>query len=130
MPTTARFLQVNQIAIDQADYFASDGYTRITGITVADLTNQMFFNNAQQPWALVNGLGVSDTQVVSGRVYFHEVPGSPGIYSVRFRPNAVGYWRLVLNYPAGLQVLAQEYDVSAQAQVATSGVKSSFTRPC
>ena len=129
MPNT-RFIQVNQIVLDQADYFESDGFTRVLGLTVADLTCQVFFNNSQQPWPLVSGAGILDNQIVSGKIYFHEVPGSPGIYSVRFRPNAVGYWRNLVTYTHGTQILAQEYDVSAQTITAPSGVKSSFTRPC
>src|SRR5574343_827655 len=98
MPNT-RFIQVNQVVLDQADYFEADGFTRIPGLTIANLTSQLFFNNSQQPWVLTSGAGVADNQIVSGRIYFHEVPGSPGFYSIRFRPNAVGYWRLLLNYP-------------------------------
>ena len=123
-----RNIQVNQLTLDQADFFQSDGFTRILGITAADLTAQVFFNNTLQPWPVQVGEAVQDAHIVSGKVYFHEVPGSPGVYSVRMRPNAVGFWRVLLTYPPGLQILAQEYDVSAQTQMISSGVKSSFSR--
>jgi hypothetical protein len=128
--TRGRLVQINQVVLDQADYFQSDGYTRVTGLTVGDLQGQLFYNNIEQPWPLLDGLGIPDAQVSSGKVYFNEVPGSPGIYSVRFRPNALGYWRYLLNYPVGQQILAQDFDVTPQAVVASSGIKSSFVKPC
>jgi hypothetical protein len=128
--TRGRLVQVNQVVLDQADYFQADGFTRVTGLTFASVIEQLFFNNALQPWPLTNGLGVPDIQITSGKVYFNEVPGSPGIYSVRFRPNAVGYWRLLVTYAPGTQIMAQDYDVTPQAPSAAPGVKSSFTKPC
>jgi hypothetical protein len=128
--TRGRLVQINQVVLDQADYFQLDGYTRVTGLTVGDLVSQLFYNNIEQPWPLLDGLGVPDAQVSSGRVYFNEVPGSPGIYSVRFRPNALGYWRYLLTYPVGQQIMAQDYDVTPTAAVASSGIKSSFVKPC
>ena len=80
----------------------------------------------QQPWGVVSGVNVADALAVSGKVFFNEVPGSPGVYSVRFRPNAVGYWRLLINYPVGAQTLAQDYDVLPAAQAAPTGITSSF----
>jgi len=129
MPNT-RLIQANQVVLDQVDFLAVDGFTRITGLTIADLTCLVFFNNSAQPWPLTSGSSVLDNQVASGRIYFHEIPGSPGFYSLRFRPNAVGFWRVLVSYPVGTQTSAQDYDVSAQTQTdAASGVKSSFTRP-
>ncbi len=32
--------------------------------------------------------------------------------------------------PVGQQILAQDYDVTAQATVTSSGIKSSFVKPC
>jgi hypothetical protein len=116
--------------LDQADYFQLDGYTRVTGLTPGDLVSQLFYNNTEQPWPLLDGLGVPDAPVSSGRVYFPEVPGSPGIYSVRFRPNALGYWRYLLDYPVGQQIMAQDYDVTPTASTTSSGIKSSFVKPC
>jgi len=128
--TRGRLVQINQVVLDQADYFQLDGYTRVTGLTPGDLVSQLFYNNTEQPWPLLDGLGVPDAQVSSGRVYFHEVPGSPGIYSVRFRPNALGYWRYLLDYPVGQQIMAQDYDVTPTASTTSSGIKSSFVKPC
>lgn len=128
--TRGRLVQINQVIIDQADFFEADGFTRVIGIIPGDLTEELFFNNVLQPWPLVDGSGVPDSQVKSGNVYWNEVPGSPGIYNVRFRPNALGYWRLLITYAAGTQIMGQDYDVVAQTTSVESGLKASFVKSC
>lgn len=123
--TRGRLVRINQTILDQAEYFQSDGFTRVSGLTIVDLVPQTFHNNTLQEWPLVDGAAVTDNQVTSGFVYFHEIPGASGNYSVRFRPNAVGYWRTLLVYPAGQQILAQDYDVTADA--VSGGLKANFT---
>ncbi len=127
--TRGRLVQINQVIIDQADFFQSDGFTRVIGLGVDDLSLQLFFNNLLQPWTFVLGSGVTDALVKSGSVYWNEVPGSYGIYSVRFRPNAVGYWRLLITYAAGSQIMGQDYDVLSQIPTIESGLKASFVKP-
>jgi hypothetical protein len=109
--TRGRIVQANQTVIDQVDFFQSDGFTRVTGLTVGQLVSHLFLNNVLQPWLFVSGLGVTDAQVNAGNVYFNEIPGSPGYYSVRFRPTTVGFWRNLLDYSAGQQIAAQDFDV-------------------
>ena len=129
MPTTrGRLVQINQVILDQADFFEGDGYTRVTGLTPSDLESKLYLNNTLQPWALIDGGSTTDSQVSSGNVYWQEVTGSSGIYNVRFRPNAVGYWRLLIAYPVGTQIMAQDYDVS-QYPLTDSGLRASFTKP-
>lgn len=128
--TRGRLVQINQTIIDQADFFEVDGFTRVTGLTIADLTHELFFNNVLQPWPLVDGSSVSDAAVVSGNVYWNEVPGSPGFYNVRFRPNAIGYWRNLVTYTAGTQIMGQDFDVVSQVPQAETGLRASFTKPC
>jgi hypothetical protein len=131
VPTTrGRLVQINQVVIDQADYFDFDGYTRVTGLTPSDLTMQLFINNGLQPWLFVDGTLTADAQIVSGKVFFNEVPGSPGIYSLRFRPDSLGYWRLLVDYRQGNQIMAQDYDVTPNQPLVSSGIKSSFVKPC
>jgi hypothetical protein len=113
--------------LDQADYFQGDGFTRQAGLTIADVTCQLFYNNVIQPWSLTNGAPISDAQLRSGNVYFHEISGTTGNYSLRFRPNAAGYWRLILTYAAGQQILAQDYDVTAEPLQLQGGLSASFT---
>ena len=122
-----RLVRINQTLIDQADFFQGDGFTRLQGLTVADVTTQLFYNNVPQPWTLANGAPVSDGQVKSSNIYFHEIAGAPGYYSLRFRPNAAGYWRLMVVYAAGQQMLAQDYDVTAEPVQMQGGLTASFT---
>lgn len=129
--TRGRLVQINQVILDQVDFFEADGYTRKAGLAIGtDLTHEVFFDNDLQPWPMIDGTTVTDAAVRSGNIYFNEVPGSPGFYNVRFRPNALGYWRVLINYPAGTQIMGQDYDVVAQVPAAETGLRASFTRPC
>lgn len=128
--TRGRLVQINQTILDQADFFESDGFTRVPGLSVGDLVLELFFNNVVQPWSLVDGSGIADAAVVSGKVYWNEVAGSPGFYNVRFRPNAIGYWRNLISYPVGTQIMAQDYDVTSQVPVAETGLRATFVKPC
>jgi hypothetical protein len=126
-----RLIQVNEVVFDQADFFQIDGFTRVFDLTPADIELQLFLENVLQPWPLVDGSTVSDEMVVSGRVLWHEVTGSSGIYNVRWRPNAVGYWRMLATYTAGHQIVGQDMYAAAQAPANTQpGLKASFTGPC
>lgn len=127
--TRGRIVLQNQLVYDQADFFQSDGFTRVTGLALSQLVLQVFFNNVAQPWPLTNGLTVLEAQTTSGFVYFNEIPGSPGNYSVRWRPNALGFWRLLITYPAGQQITAQDYDVSASMPTGEPGLSTSFIKP-
>jgi hypothetical protein len=130
MPTTrGRLVQANQVVLDQADFFQPDGFTRVTGLIPSSLVSQIFYNNVIQPWPLVSGLGITDAQVTAGRIYFNEVPGNPGFYNVRFRPNALGFWRNLLTYPPGQQISAQDFDVVHSGPVMEGGLTASFIKP-
>ena len=128
--TRGRLIQINQVVYDQADFFQSDGFTREAGLTPADLSMQLFFSNMLQPWPFVDGTSVPDNQVAAGKVYWNEVAGSPGIYNVRWRPNAIGYWRLLITFAAGTQIMGQDYDVRSEVPLAETGLRASFTKPC
>lgn len=118
----------NETVIDQADFFMPDGFTRVTGLPINQLASLVFFNNASQPWPLVNGSTILDNLVASGHLYFHEIQGNPGYYSVRFRPNAVGFWRVVLTYTVGTQIVALDFDI-VSAPLVDVGLNASFIRP-
>jgi len=128
--TRGRLVSINQVVLDQADYFEQDGFTRVVGLTVADVISQLFFDNVEYPWPVTDGSSIRDANVTSGKIFFNEVPGAPGIYNVRFRPNATGYWRLLLTFTAGTQIMAQDYDVMAQNAPVMAGIKTSFTKAC
>lgn len=123
-----QLIQTSQVAYDQPDFFEVDEFTRKVGLVVGDLTHQVFFNNALQPWTLVDGTTTQDSQVRSGVLYWTEITGSPGFYSVRWRPNAIGFWRVIINYTAGTQIMAQDYNVVNLPQAETS-LRAAFTRP-
>jgi hypothetical protein len=106
-----RIRTINTVVLDQADFFQNDGFTRRTGLTVSDISVQVFQNNTLLNWTLLTGVGVNDESVRSGFVYWNEVSGAPGIYSVRFRPSAIGYWRVILTYTAGSQIAATDLDI-------------------
>ena len=124
-----RLVYANQTVIDQADFFQGDGYTRVAGILVSQLTEKIFFNNALLPWPLVSGTNITNAQVAAGNVYWNEIPGASGFYSIRFRPNAVGYWRCLIDYAVGTQIAAQDYDVVAPPPSVDQGLKSTFVNP-
>jgi hypothetical protein len=126
--TRGRIVRNNEPILDQADFFMADGFTRVTGLSIAQVSIALFFLNQPQPWVLTNGLGVTDTQIAAGKVYWNEVPGAPGYYNVRFIPNSIGYWRLLITYPAGTQIAAQDYDV-IDAPTTDAGLKASFNKP-
>lgn len=124
--TRGRLVYTNQVVYDQADYFQADGYSRVTGIVPAQLILQVYYNNTQMPWSIVSGIGVPEASVASGRVYWQEIPGGP--YGIRFRPNAVGYWRVLITWPFGRQIMGQDYDVNAGSGIPeTSGLRASFS---
>lgn len=127
--TRTRLVSNNQIVLDQADFYESDGYTRVTGLTIANITCQVFYQNEVQPWALVPGTNVPDAQVTSGRIYWYEATGMPGFYNIKWRPHAVGFWRIIISYPLGFQIVGQEYDVVKATQEVTGGLKPSFMKP-
>lgn len=123
----SRLVRTNQTVVDQIDFFAVDGFNRQAGLTIIDLATRVFCDNAVQPWVLVNGAAVPDALVKSGSLYFHEITGADGYYSLRFRPTAVGYWRIVVTYTAGQQIAAQDYDVAAESPQLNGGLVASFT---
>ena len=127
--TRGRIVQQNQVVYDHVDFFQPDGFTRVTGLTFSTVSLNVFFENVPQPWFLVNGIGVSDAQVAAGSVYFNEIPTNPGYYNIRWRPNAVGYWRLLITYTPGQQIEAQDYDVIQGLPVVESGLSASFIKP-
>lgn len=126
--TRGRLVYSNQVVYDQADFFQLDGFTRVPGLTTSQVTSELYFNNVLQPWTLVTGLNVTDPQIAAGKIYWLAISNGP--YGVRFRPNAVGFWRLLITYPTGSQIVAQAYDVNSGTGIATpSGLKASFIEP-
>lgn len=126
MVVYGRLIPINRVVVDQADIFAPDDFTRITGLGVANLVARLFYNNQLVPWTLTDGVAVTDAMVATGVVLFNEIVGSAGYYSVRFRPNAVGFWRLLVDYPVGSRTIGLGFDVVPELPLVASGLKASF----
>ena len=113
MSTTknVRAVQVNQVLFDQIEILQADLFTRVTGLTVSNVTLVLRYNNVVVNWPLVSGTSVSDSQVVAGSVYWNELTGSA--YGLRFYPNALGTWSIEISYSGGspTQRITIVYDV-------------------
>lgn len=122
-----RTVTVSRLVLDQVDLFMPDGHTRSQGITVGDLNLKLFFNGSQIEWPLVSGTGVQDLQVTAGKIYWTEF--LTGFYTLRFFPNIVGAWRILLTYPVYDQAVSLSYDVVQPTSVPIfSGIRASFIR--
>jgi hypothetical protein len=110
----------------QVDFYTSFS-VRAVGVVSTDLTSNLFFNNSLLFWPLMNGTSVQDSSISSGNIYFHEIVGSPGFYSVRLFPNAIGFWRLVLNSSTLLEEDVLEFDVFPAA-ANSPGLIASFNK--
>lgn len=118
-----RHVQNDQTVLDLVDIFQNDGFTRIGDLEYSQVSAQVFFNNALQAWDVVSGDGVTDAQIVSGKIYWSEVQS--GIYGIRWRPNAVGFWRVSFTYADVPQIVTYDYDVSVFG-APDRGLRTSF----
>ncbi len=113
MATTnrTRAVQVNQVIFDQVEILQADLFTRVSGLTVANVSLTLTYNNDVVSWPLISGVGIIDSQVVVGNVYWNEL--SSGAYGLRFFPNALGTWSIEIAYSAGSpnQRVTVTYDV-------------------
>ncbi len=121
----SRLTQVNQVAYDLVDIFQSDLFTRITGLTAADVTLTLMFNNAVVAWPLENGASVPDSQIASGTVYWDQLTN--GSYGLRFIPNAIGHWNLWIAYSSSSpsQIVGISIDV-VNAPTPDTGIMVNF----
>jgi len=113
MATTnrTRAVQVNQVIFDQVEILQADLFTRVLGLTVANVTLALTYNNDVVSWPLVSGVSVIDSLIVAGNVYWDQLPS--GAYGLRFFPNALGTWSIEIAYSAGSpnQRVTVTYDV-------------------
>jgi hypothetical protein len=110
----------------QVDFYSIPG-VRIVGITPANLTPFIFVNNSQIVWPVINGNSVVDSSISSGNIYFNEITGTPGFYSVRFFPDRIGYWRIILSYSSVPQDQIIDFDVISNT-TQSSGLNASFIK--
>lgn len=126
----SRALPAACLVRDQLDVFDPAGsITRATGITTSDLSITLFLNNVKVNWSLMDGSAVADSSISSGFIYFNPISGSNGFYSIRFFPDRVGFWRLVVRHATLEQEIIKEYDILAATSSASGGLNASFLRP-
>jgi hypothetical protein len=113
--------------LNQVDLFLADGKTRAQDVQTTDLLLRVYVDDSPLGWTLVSGVGVPDVRVAAGRVYWTEF--STGFYSIRFFPNALGVWRILLTFPAHDQAVSLSYSVVPQVRNDLgSGMRASFIR--
>jgi hypothetical protein len=121
----ARVVSAGRMILDDVDLFLGDGRTRVREVPVTDLQLQLIFNNEQISWPLVSGAGIPDVRVTAGSVYWTEF--APGFYNVRFFPNVIGLWRIILTYRSYDQAVSLSYDVIQKVSLNPStGLSTSF----
>lgn len=99
---------------DQIDlYMPPNSVIRKTGESFTQLVLNTFVDNGLVLWPLADGTTVPDFSISAGIVYFNEIPGSPGFYSVRFFPDRTGFWRLIFVEPSLGEQAILSYDVTA-----------------
>ncbi len=126
-----RSLPTAAVIRDQIDIFnPPSSFTRATGIIPSNISMKLFVNNSLVAWGIVDGSSTPDSSISSGRVYFNQIPGAVGHYSIRFYPDRVGFWRLIF-IPALTSVeIIKEFDVSPSALIGSSnGLNATFTKP-
>lgn len=116
----SRLVHAQALIYDQLDFYA--GTTRIS-VALASLQSRLFVNNQLLSWTLEDGVLVADSSISATKIYYNEISGSAGYNSIRFFPDRVGFWRLVISYST--TEIIKEYDVTS-AKSATGGLNASF----
>ncbi len=128
-----RQVAAGSIAYAQVDfYYPAGSIVRPSGITISNLGLALFLNNARQGWGLQDGTLVQDGSVSAGNIYFNEVVGSNGYYSVRLFPDRIGFWRVILTHPGFKIEQILEFDVLPAGSLSApsqGGLIASFTKP-
>lgn len=122
----ARVITAGKLAFDQVDIITPGTINRVAGVNVADLTLNAFWNDSVLSWGFADGLSTANCSISAGTFYFNEMVGANGFYVVRFLPDKVGYWRIVIRHESlGVE---QTRDFDAVAALPThSGLNASFT---
>jgi hypothetical protein len=123
-----RLVSSGSIIRDQIDiYTPAGGIIRKTGEVYSQLTLNVFVDNGLLAWPLADGTLIADSSVAAGTIYFNEIAGSPGYYSVRFFPDRIGFWRLIFREMALGEEMILSYDVaSAQPGAPSTDLNASF----
>lgn len=126
-----RLLPSGSIVRDQLDFYSPPGsFVRLPGVSVSQLNLAAFYNNAPVLWPLVDGSSTLDSSIVSGSFYFNAIPGALGYYSLRYYPDKVGYWRVVVYDTVSGSEQVRDYDITTavQSSALNTGLIASFTK--
>jgi hypothetical protein len=100
------------LVYDQIDLFMPAGsINRVVGESYTTLGLNTFVNNILVTWPLADGTFVADSSISAGTVYFNQITGSPGFYTVRFFPDRTGFWRLIFREATLGEEVILSYDV-------------------
>lgn len=128
-----RLVSAGALVYDQLDFYLPAGsINRPSGVVVGNLSLTVFADNAVMTWPLADGSAVADSSISAGTVYFNEIAGAPGYYSVRFFPDRVAQWRLVF-VNAGLSAeVRRDYTALPPGVLrpGTGGLNASFSKSC
>lgn len=117
-----RLLPSAKVVRDQIDiYSPSNTGNRLSNVMVGSLTVKVFFENQDQGWDLLDGTNIQDSSISSGHVYFNQISGADGYYSIRFFPDRVGFWRVVFYHSATQTDIPLGYDVVPSGAFSSSG---------
>lgn len=118
----SRYIDSGSLVIDQVSFYS--GGNRVVGLEYNDINLDSFTNNENTSMVLEDGTSILNQDISPGIIYFNEIPGKPGFYSVRFFPDKIGFWYLLYSYN-GSEVI-KEYDVKP-AQTNTDSLIASFS---
>lgn len=123
-----RQVPAGQLIRDQIDLFMPAGsINRVVGESYTSLALKIFADNGLLAWPLADGTTVADSAVSAGTVYFNQIVGAPGYYSIRFFPDRIGFWRLVFREMTLNEEVIRSYDViPARPGPASNELNASF----
>lgn len=122
----SRAISTSTLIFDQIVIRAVGG-ARIAGALHSQFTLRVFLNGALQSWTISSGSGVQNASISAGTLYFQEIPGASGFYSVRLFIPGPGFWTFSLQYNPTPQEVVLEFDASSSSPDCSSGTIASFT---
>ena len=127
-PGMGRSVSAGLLIRDQVDFFLpGGGMNRVSGIVVSQLGLSAFVENGLLSWPIADGTAVPASSISAGTVWFNEISGAPGFYSVRLFPDRTGYWRIVIRNAALNMEASREFDVVPAGPLGPpNGLNASF----
>jgi len=116
-----RQVPASNIVLSQLDFYTPNTINRMADIKSVDFIFKMFVNQTVLNWFLIDGTYIANSDISSGNVYFNEITGAVGYYSVRFFPDRVGFWRLIFNHVPSQSDLVLEFDVLPSSSFTPGG---------